>query len=237
MSRLVVTPHRPWRLRLVIGGLVLVAVLSGWGLFEYGRYRAGFDALSAQQEQGVLNRQNAELQQEIVALREEKAILERSIQIDRQAYKALEGTVGGLQAEISEYKSELAFYRGIVSPKDSQQGLRVETFEIAANGVENGFRYKLVLTQVLKSDRLARGRATFEVEGLQDGQNKTLLLHEVSAEATKFFNFNFKYFQNFEGDLTLPNGFIPLRVVVKVDPASGSADKVEKIVEWPVEEV
>lgn len=236
MTRLVVTPHRPWHFRLVIGGLLLAAVLSGWGLFEYGRYRAGFDTMAAQQEQGELNRQNAELHQEIVTLREEKAMLERSIQIDRQAYKALEATVGGLQAEIADFKSELAFYRGIVSPKDAQQGLRVETFEISANGVENSFRYKLVLTQVLKSDRLARGRASFEVEGLQDGQNKTLLMHEVSAEATKFFNFNFKYFQNFEGDLTLPAGFIPLRVVVKVDPAGGSADKVEKIVEWPVEE-
>lgn len=236
MSRLVVTPHRPWRLRLVIGGLVAAAILSGWGSFEYGRYRAGFDAVTAQQEREVLYRQNTELQQEIVTLREEKAVLERSIQIDRQAYKALEATVGGLQTEIAEYKSELAFYRGIVSPKDAQQGLRVETFEIVANGVENGFRYKLVLTQVLKSDRLAQGRATFEVEGLQEGQNKTLLQHEVTTDATKFFTFNFKYFQNFEGDLSLPAGFIPLRVVVKLDP-SGGADKVEKIVEWPVEEV
>ncbi len=224
------------RNRAMLAALVVAILLSGWGLFEYGRYRAGFDTLTAQQEQGQLNRQNTELQQEIVTLREEKAILERSIQIDRQAYKALEATVGGLQAEISEYKSELAFYRGIVSPKDAQQGLRVENFEIAANGVENGFRYKLVLTQVLKSDRLARGRASFEVEGLQEGQNKTLLQHEVSADAIKFFSFNFKYFQNFEGDMTLPAGFIPLRVVVKVDPVGGGVDKVEKIVEWPVEE-
>ncbi|PKM46715.1 MAG: hypothetical protein CVV05_03310 [Gammaproteobacteria bacterium HGW-Gammaproteobacteria-1] len=236
MSRLVVTSHRPWRNRALAAGLALATVLSGWGLFEYGRSRAGFDTLTAQQQQTQLSQRNAELMQEIVTLREEKAVLERSIQIDRQAYKALESTVGGLQADISEYKSELAFYRGIVSPKDAQQGLRVEAFDIAPNGVENGFRYKLVLTQVLKSDRLARGRASFEVEGLQDGQNKTLLMHEVNAEAIKFFSFNFKYFQNFEGDLTLPAGFIPLRVVVKVDPTGGNADKVEKIVEWPVEE-
>lgn len=236
MSRLVVTPHRPWRTRLLMGGLLLGGMLSSWGLFEYGRYRAGFDNLTAQQAQGQLSRENAELHQEIVALREEKAVLERSIQIDRQAYKALEATVNGLQAEISGYKSELAFYRGIVSPKDAQQGLRVESFEIAAQGVENSFRYKLVLTQVLKSDRLARGKATFEVEGLLDGQSKTLSQDEVSVDAAKFFTFSFKYFQNFEGDLTLPAGFIPLRVVVKVDPAGSGADKVERIVDWPVEE-
>lgn len=235
MSRLVVTPHRPWRNRALIAGLAVATVLSGWGLFEYGRARAGFDTIAAQEAEGELRQQTAELERQIVQLREEKAVLERSIQIDRQAYKELEGTVNGLQAEIAEHKSELAFYRGIVSPREAQQGLRVESFEVAPNGSANGYRYKLVLTQVLKSDRLARGKATLEVEGLQNGQNKVLTLNDVSSDNSKVFSFNFKYFQNFEGDLTLPANFVPLRVVVKVDPYGGG-DKVEKIIEWPVEE-
>jgi len=235
MSRLVVTPHRPWRNRALIAGLALLTVLSGWGLFEYGRSRAGFDTVAAQQAQAELRQQADELERQLTQLREEKAVLERSIQIDRQAYKELEGTVNGLQGEIAEHKSELAFYRGIVSPREAQQGLRVESFEIAPNGTANGFRYKLVLTQVLKSDRLARGKATLEVEGLENGQNKVLALHQLVGDKSKDFNFNFKYFQNFEGDLTLPANFVPLRIVVKVDPY-GSADKVEKIFEWPVEE-
>lgn len=235
MTRLVVTSHRPERHRVLWAAALVVLSLSGWGLFEYGRYRAGYDLVAVGQKQAELQRQTAALQQEVVALREEKAILERSIQIDRQAYKGLEATVGALQAEISDYKSELAFYRGIISPTEAQQGFRVESFDITPGATETSFRYKLVLTQVLKSDRLARGKVSFEVEGLHDGQAKTLQQHEVSADAVKVFNFNFKYFQNFEGDLTLPSGFIPLRVVVKVDLV-GSSDKVEKIVEWPVEE-
>lgn len=235
MSSLVVRPHRPWRDRLIIGGAVVAVLLSGWGLFEYGRARAGFDTLSAQAEQTKLQQHVQELQQQVTQLREEKAILERSAQIDRKAYKDLENTVTGLQSEISEYKGELAFYRGIVSPRDAQQGLRVESFEVAANGVENGFRYKLVLTQVLKSDRLARGKIALEVEGLQDGQNKVLSLQDIAADDNKALSFNFKYFQNFEGDIKLPAGFVPLRVVIKVDPY-GNADKVEKNFDWPVEE-
>lgn len=235
MSRLVVTPHRPWRNRAIMAGLVVLGVLSGWVLFEYGRSRAGFDSIAAQQAESAWRQQVSDLEQQIGQLREEKAVLERSIQIDRQAYKELEGTVSGLQAEIAERKSELAFYRGIVSPREAQQGLRVESFEIAPNGSASGFRYKLVLTQVLKSDRLARGKATLEIEGLQNGQNKVLSLQDVSADNNKGFNFNFKYFQNFEGDLALPAGFVPLRIVVKVDPYGG-ADKVEKIFDWPVEE-
>jgi len=235
MSLLVVKPHRPWRNRLIIAGVTLAVLLGGWGLFEYGRARAGFDALSAQEAQGQLQQQTQELQNQLTQLREEKAILERSAQIDRKAYKDLEATVSGLQAEIAEYKGELAFYRGIVSPRDAQQGLRVESFEVSANGAENGFRYKLVLTQVLKSDRLARGKIALEVEGLQDGQNKVLSLQDIAADDSKTLTFNFKYFQNFEGDIKLPAGFVPLRVVVKVDPY-GNAEKVEKSFDWPVEE-
>ncbi|MFA5627005.1 MAG: DUF6776 family protein [Thiohalomonadaceae bacterium] len=235
MSRLIVKSYRPWRLPLIILGLLLGSVLSGWGLFEYGRYRAGYDGLTAQQTLDELARKNTELQNQIISLREEKAVLERSIQIDRQAYKTLEAMVSGLQAEVIDHKSDLAFYRGIVSPKEAQQGLRVETFDVAANSQENGYHFKLVLTQVLKNERLIKGKARFEVEGLQGGENKVLSQHEVMTDTSKFFSFNFKYFQNFEGDLTLPDGFVPLRVVVRVDE-SGGADKIEKIIEWPTEE-
>ncbi len=236
MSRLIVKPHNPGRSRAMTVGLVVAALLTGWGLFEYGRSRAGYDVIAAQQEQMAMTGRIDQQQKEIASLREEKAILDRSVQIDRKAYKELETTVTSLQAQIAEFKGQLAFYRGIVSPNDAQQGLRVDSFEVTANGVENGYRYKLVLTQVLKNDRLARGKVSVDIEGLEDGQNKVLSLQDLTSDANKNLAFNFKYFQNFEGDLKLPTRFVPLRAVVRVE-LSGSADKIEKVFDWPQEEV
>lgn len=235
MSSLIVKPHRPWRTRLIIAAVIVGALLTGWGLFEYGRARAGYDSRAAEQQEAQLHQLNQQCAADLDKLREQNAILQRSMQIDHKAYTDLEATVTNLQSQIADYKGQLAFYRGIVSPKDAQQGLRIEDFQVTPNGTDHGFRYKLVLTQVLKSDRLARGRVSLDVEGLQSGQAKVLSLDSLAADGNKVLTFSFKYFQNFEGDITLPAGFVPTRVVVKVD-SYGDSGKVEKTFDWPPEE-
>ncbi len=235
MSSLIVKPHRPWRTRLIIAVVAVGVLLGGWGLFEYGRARAGYDSLAAEHAQARLQQAGQQCSAALEKLQEQNAILQRGMQIDHKAYQDLESTVTNLQSQVADLKGQLAFYRGIVSPKDAQQGLRIEAFGVTPNGTKNGFRYKLVLTQVLKGDRLARGKILLNVEGLQAGQSKVLSLDSLASDGNKVLSFSFKYFQNFEGDITLPAGFAPTRVVVKVEPY-GNTEKVEKTFDWPPEE-
>jgi len=231
MKRLVVRHHNPVRVALLFIAVVTSAVLAGWGILEYARARSGFDFDSLREEAQLLSDKNEELLSTIDDLRGQQAVLERSQQIEREAYKQLEGTVAGLQEEISELKSELAFYRSIVAPVESSGGLRVQTFEVSGNGLDRGYRYKLVLTQVLKNDRVVRGRAEVAIEGSQNGRMAVLDLAQLDPSKNGF-EFKFKYFQNFEGDFQLPAGFSPHRVTVKVGPRDGG-NAVEKIFNWP----
>lgn len=232
MSRVVIRAFDPVRMTRLAVLMVVGVVVLGWGLFEYGRYRAGVDFTSAKQEAARLTEVNARYEQSITELRERQAVLERSNQIEREAYKQLETAVAGLQDEIAELKSELAFYRGIVTPGEAKSGLRVQSFELASNGLERGYRYKLVLTQVLKNDRVASGRVTVAIEGNQDGRITTLELADVATEG-KELAYKFKYFQNFEGNLVLPEGFSPVRVMVKVNPRDQRHEGVERVFDWP----
>lgn len=232
MKKLVVRHHNPVRLTVVLVGLALTAVLVGWGLLEYARARAGFDFDTLREEAQLLNDTNERLRITIAGLREQQAVLERSHQIEREADKQLEETVAGLQEEISELKGELAFYRGIVTPGESSGGLRVQAFEVGDNGLERGYRYKLVLTQVLKNDTVVRGRADVSIEGTQEGRMTALDLAKLGGGKGDL-EFKFKYFQNFEGDFQLPAGFSPHRVVVKVTPRDMRNKPVEKMFNWP----
>ncbi|MGE0082144.1 MAG: DUF6776 family protein [Thiohalomonadaceae bacterium] len=232
MSRVVIRAFDPVRVARLVALGVVGAVALGWGLFDYGRHRAGVDFVSAKEDAARLTEVNARYEQTINELRERQAVLERSNQIEREAYKQLETTVAGLQDEIAELKGELAFYRGIVTPGEAKAGLRVQSFELAANGLERGYRYKLVLTQVLKNDRVATGRVTVAIEGNQDGRITTLDLNDVATEG-KDLAYRFKYFQNFEGNLVLPEGFSPVRVTVKLNPRDQRHERVEKIFDWP----
>lgn len=238
MSRMVVKAHKPWRHRLVISLVVLGTVYGiGRGSYEYGRATAGFDFAELREENARLQRQARDLQAENAKLREEKAVLERTRQIKEEAYRRLDETVGGLQGEVAELKRELAFYRGIVSPKEGARGLQVENLEVSRNAVERSYRVKVVLTQVLKNDNLAKGVVRLGFEGSLNGEMKVLDLKQVSLGEADGLEYRFKYFQNLKGDVVLPEGFVPSRVIVTVDPEGKGRSEIEKVFDWPVEEI
>jgi hypothetical protein len=234
---LVVKSHRPWVSRMLWLLGILALLIAGWSLFDYGRYLAGYDSAEVEHERGVLLDLKMELEHEIDQLREEKALLERASQIERQAYAELDATLKVLQEEILELKEELAFYRGIVSPRDASSGLQLQTFKIEPNGQSNNYRYKVVLTQVLKNDRLAKGRVNLFIDGLQNGvEPVTLELKDVSEKQIKELSYRFKYFQSLDGDLKLPAQFKPLRITLQITPSSRKQGAIEKTIEWTRQE-
>lgn len=232
---LVVKAYHPWRSRVVSILLLVVLVLAAWALFEYGRFSAGYDSFQANKQHAALLKQTQDLQTQIENLQQDKAVLARDAQIKQKAYQDLDNTLKVLQGEILELKEELTFYRGIVSPRDAAQGLHLQRFKVEANGKPRGFRYKVILTQVLKEDRIARGYLRFTFEGMQNKVAKVLSLQDVSDKHIKEEKFNFRYFQNIEGDIQLPQGFKPQRVTIKVVSRNRSArqDPLEKTFDWP----
>ena len=47
--------------------------------------------------------------------------------------------------------------------------------------------------------------------------------------------FNFRYFQDFERELVLPDGFIPRRIMVEVNPKGRAAKVIKQSFEWSVQ--
>lgn len=237
MNQLVVQKRSFWQTRLGVGVGIALLALFVWGGFELGRYRAGFDTIEATETHSMLEEQISLLEQQTSQLREKKAVLERSGQIERQAYKQLEGAVTGLQDEILELKEELAFYRGIVSPKDASKGLKVQKFEISPGNQARSYHYKVVLTQVLNNGTVARGNMRLELEGLLNGEEKRYALHQISGNAGKAGQaFRFKYFQILEGDMLLPEGFEAIKINLTVKPKSKAHKMLTQAFDWVVGE-
>lgn len=230
---LVVKAHRPWKVRIywLLSVLALLAAL--WAAFDYGRFVAKFDSAEARHREEELILGTRELVAQIEELREEKAVLERAQQIERKAYNELDTTLKTLQTEILDLKEELAFYIGIVSPRDASRGLRLESVNIDRLGSGGRYRYKVVLTQVLKNDRLARGKIELAFEGLKNDQPITLKLKDIDVQRKGELNYKFKYYQNINGEVIIPPEFIPKRVIAKIYPRGRNADVIEKTFAWP----
>ena len=233
---LVVKAHRPWKSKFIWLIISIVLVISGWTLFDYGRFLAGYDSRDTDNEIASLLEVQDHLEKRIVALREEKAVLERAAQIERKAYNELDQTLKVLQAEVLEHKEELAFYRGIISPKDSSSGLYLQNFFLSQNGDTRSYRYKVVLTQVLKNSRLITGKVKLQFDGLLTGEPKLLDLKDITTKKSKDLNYRFKYFQNVEGIVEFPKGFSLSRVKIQILPRGRQRDMIEKTIEWSFEE-
>ena len=236
MSRLVVRSHNPHRVRFVTVLLVAAAVGSGWGLFEYGRHRGGYDAIRAGAEQARLAGIAAERDMQVRRLREGLAVVERSRDIEQEAYRHLEVSVATLQDEILELQEELAFYRGIVSPNNGNEGLRLQNFQVTRGASQQLWRYRLVLTQVLKNDTVASGSVKISLDGVDGEVARRLPLGELTADGKGELHFRFKYFQDLEGELMLPDGFRPLKIGIVIEPEGKKYERLEETFDWPAEE-
>ena len=228
---LVVKHHSPTYWRVVILLTFLVGIAAGWGLYYLGLNNAGYLREESEQKISEMQKHITLLTREKGALRDEIALIERSGQVDKQAYQEVKDNLKSLQQEILELREEVSFYRGIVSPKESSTGIRIERFTVEEINESNVFHYELVLTQVLKNDRTVRGQAKLVFSGLKDDRTISLNLSQVSSSKTNHLNFKFRYFQKFDGDIVLPKGFSPRQVVVEVSPKRRK--KISNTFPWP----
>jgi hypothetical protein len=223
--KIIIATHRPWRRWLLIGGSTAVVLLGGWGLYSYTRAHTVSDFEKANVERNQLRDDNRQLSQKLRAalsenqgLREQVAYLNRSQQIDGGACTAVKQSLATLQGEAADLREQVAFYRGIVSPAESQAGVRVFEFKVyGAAGKEaqpGAYKYDLVLIQSVRHDKRVDGDVSVSFEGYRGGAKQTLKLADLATDGNKNLVFSFKYFEEFSGSFRFPEGFRPLRATV-----------------------
>ena len=221
---------RTYAVRALLLGLVLVIAYL---VFEFGRIKAGYDVVDAASDRQTYEDHILNLDDEIVELNQEVALLKTHREIDREAYKEVEVSLTALQSKIQEQRDAIAFYRGIVSPSDRNPGLRVQDMRVTRGKAEREFNVRLVLVQAMKHDRKVSGDVRLSVEGIQDGVDTTYAFAQLLPEqAEKRWAFSFRYFQDFDRQLVLPDGFTPERVHVEVRSRTRSISSIEESFVW-----
>lgn len=230
--RLVVRPHDPSGLRIRVAAGVLLLLLVGWGLVEYGRMQVGHDFTAARTERREALNRLQRVEGENRELRERVALAERSSQVDRQSHDELRRSLLAQNDEILRLREELAFYRGIVSPADARRGLQVQGLRVEQVGGAH-WRFRLTLIQAMQHDRQAQGLARVAVVGASDGVPVRMSLADLGEHAEGGFPYDFRYFQEFDGDILLPQGFAPNRIEVELVPRNERDGRVERVFDWP----
>lgn len=221
---------RVFATRFLISALVLVCVYL---VYEFGRIQANYNIVDAARERQAYESRIDELHVEIAALKETIARLETNHEIDQAAYQEVESSLVDLQAKIQEQTNEIAFYRGIVSPADGKAGLRVQDLRLTRAATERAYNVRLVLVQSLKHDRTVSGDVGLFVEGVQDGDEVSYPYSQLlGADSESQWPFKFRYFQDFDREIILPDGFTPESIRIEVRSKTRSISSIEERYAW-----
>lgn len=236
-ERMVVVPYRPAR-RVIIGLFLIIGVgASAAGGFLYSYY---VTIESQQVELASREELSEELQTrelENSDLRRQIAILDRSSVLDQRATEEVQSTIMSLRERVAQLEQDIVYYRQVVSDETGETGLVISQLDISTTSVTGVYSYKLVLRQLdADGDSFLIGFVNINLVGSQGQEQMVVPLRQVSEEQDELdILLRFKYFQNIEGSLTVPEGFVPERVQI----AAVSTEPVEKDINqdfsWVVE--
>ncbi len=233
-DRLILVKHQPGlrrKQRLMIITIAVVSFAVGYLVGIYGikirhdRVVERLDQLSLQYQEAKTNERT---------LRQQVANLESGRAIDDLAKQEIKDTIQGLKTSVSQLKKDVSFYKNIMAPSDNAKGLQLQSVEINPAPGTNRFAYKIVLTQVADNKAYVSGVVAVNVIGLKNDELEVLPLRDISEVEDLGIKFRFRYFQDIQGELVLPDGFDPERLQVVAQSKGKRASRLEQSFEWDV---
>ena len=234
--KLVVTTYAPTRRFITIVVLVLLVAGGIYGMFEFGRYSAGYDALAAlnQRPAAALPKSRAS-EATISELRAKVAQLESSTVGQTREREEVQRTIGDLQAQVARANQELAFFRGIVTQNANSAEVKIQQARMVATATANKFRIRVTLVQPMKPDTVVSGVVVLSVDGEIDGKPGRADFATLSGGKRREIPFTFRYLENIEEEITMPPGMKPEQLLVEVRSNRRGSAPVQQSYVWSVD--
>jgi hypothetical protein len=226
----VVRAHAPRRRAVLWGAAMLLAVTLLYGVFELGRYDAGFRVVDSMRGALAASSRIRELEADNARQRTQLEAADVARRVDREGYKQVERSLGDMQSQIARLNQDLSFYRGLVQP-ESLIHVKVQQMQIVPEAAGQ-FRLKFVLMQTGKPDSVVTGNAAIVVDGLLRGKPRSLSFAELSPSRRVSLAYSFRYFEEYDELIRLPPGFEPTRVGVEIHSGRDSIHSFRQAFVW-----
>ncbi|TQV85281.1 DUF6776 family protein [Aliikangiella coralliicola] len=210
---------------------VFLLYLSFYG----GRYLAIEEQQETIEKAAWLEQKLAEYQQAYQKANEDLVMQTQSAKVDTQSNQQLVDSVKQLQETQRQLEAELKFYRNIMAPELEQEGLTIAEFELSKLNQGETPRFKLVLTQAGRQEQFLKGEVELKLHGQLNGSPTVYEFRELGTFLPKHFQFQFRYFQNIEGNIALPEGFIAQHVTIQAKTKGLRKNQTaEKQIDWNI---
>jgi hypothetical protein len=230
IDNLVVRSYAPRRQKLILWVGIPAVLLFLYGIFELGRYDAHYRVVDSVRGALAASARMRSLEAENATLRTQLEAADVARRVDHEGYAQVERSLGDMQSQIARLNQDLSFYRGLVQP-DSLVHVKVQQMQIVPEAA-NQFRLKFVLMQTGKPDANVSGTAAIAVEGLLRGKPLSLGFAEVSRNHRVSLAYSFRYFEDYDEVVQLPQGFEPTRVGVEIHSGKDAGHAFRQAFVW-----
>jgi hypothetical protein len=169
-------------------------------------------------------------------LRQEKAGLKLGEQVDSRANQEVRQLVESLQQNVADLKEEVRFYKAVLMPNVEEKGLRIERLDVKATADPRKVRYHLLLTQVVDKHEYIQGRVEMQLVGQRNNEEVSISFNDVAELDGQPMGFRFRYFQNIDGEFTLPDDFTPVEIMVIANSTGRDRRRLERRFDWRLTE-
>jgi hypothetical protein len=214
---------------------VLIGLFAIYVVYEFGRYNAGYDRQAVAQQRTELEVTIEHLEKENREMRTQLAELD-TFRVGRAREQAeVARAMGELQAQVAQQSQELAFYRGVVAQGAATIGIKIEQLRITTTEHPGTYNVHLSLLRSGRADTDAQGMLVLGLDGAANGEAKSLDFATLTAGRTHELRYNFRYFQDFDQELTVPAAFKPEQLQVELHSGRKDVPPLAQSFLWSVE--
>ena len=152
---------------------------------------------------------------------------------DQQTLDELRGYLADQAAELVELRQMLVFYRDVVAPEEGDTAIILRQPSLQVMPESRQWQLHTVVHRGEGKDRQYRGELRLIVQGKQHGEPHSLAMVAVDSDTqTGVFPLRFRYLQNIQAVISLPEGFVPETIESVVTLIEPERDTVRRSDVW-----
>lgn len=129
---------------------------------------------------------------------------------DQQTLNELRNHLIDQAADIAALEDMLAFYRGVLAPEEGDTPVVLRDPELVFTGQARRWQFTMVIHRGEAGESVYRGQLGLRIRGQGPGEPTFVSVSEVdSADESSVFPLRFRYLQQLQVVISLPEGFVP----------------------------
>ena len=198
------TQIKGWPMRYVVVFIVLLfTVLAA----IYIAYTATSTRQAAEQHAAIVQEQLRTTQLQLTQSKRNESIAQAALSLEQVSQQQNKIQINQLTAELIDLRKELLVYQTIMAPELVNSGLSLLNWQLRALDSQR-YQFTFLLYQASQAKKVNQGRLSLTLFGELNQQSAQLDLLALAGFEHSPTNFKFHYFQLFEGQFKLPDGFV-----------------------------